>query len=61
MNEQVEFATMSDRARYLSDLQGFLVVKGMLPATEVKTLNEALEANLDNRGSFGEANAISGN
>ena len=60
MNEQVEFATMSDRARYLFDLYGFVVVKGMLSATEVKTLNEALEANLDNRGNFGEANAISG-
>jgi ectoine hydroxylase-related dioxygenase (phytanoyl-CoA dioxygenase family) len=61
MNEQVEFATMSDRERYLFDLQGFLVVRGILSADEVNALNEALEANLDKRGEFGKPNAISGN
>ena len=30
MNEQVDFVTMSDREKYLYDLQGFLVVKDFL-------------------------------
>ena len=30
MNEQVAYATMSDREKYLFDLQGFLVVKNFL-------------------------------
>ena len=30
MNEQVDFVTMSNREKYLYDLQGFLVVKGFL-------------------------------
>ena len=30
MNEQVEFATMSDREKYLFDLQGFLIVREFL-------------------------------
>ena len=61
MKEQVEFATMSDRECYLFDLQGFLVVRGILSEDEVNTLNEALDANNDKRGDFGNPNAISGN
>ena len=45
VSEQVDFATMSDREKYLFDLQGFIVVKGMLSEEEVKALNEALDAN----------------
>ena len=36
MNEQVDFVTMSDREKYLYDLQGFLVVKDFLSQGEVK-------------------------
>ena len=59
MNEQVNFPTMSDREKYLFDLQGFIVIKGMLSAEEVKALNEALDANAEvrrddpNRGAAG--------
>ena len=49
VSEQVDFATMSDREKYLFDLQGFIVVKDMLSEEEVKALNEALEANADKR------------
>jgi hypothetical protein len=49
MNEQVSFPTMSDREKYLFDLQGFLVIKGMLSADEVKALNEALDTNQGKR------------
>ena len=49
VSEQVDFATMSDREKYLFDLQGFIVIKGMLSEEEVKALNEALEANEDKR------------
>lgn len=49
MNEQVEFATISDREKYLFDLQGFLVVDNFLTPAEVQTLNEAVDANMDKR------------
>ena len=49
MNEQVEFVTMSNREKYLFDLQGFLVVKDFLSNTEVCALNEAIDANHDKR------------
>ena len=49
MNEQVEFVTMSNREKYLFDLQGFLVVKNFLSNTEVCALNEAIDANHDKR------------
>ena len=49
MNEQVEFATISDREKYLFDLQGFLVVDNFLTPAEVQTLNEAVDANLAGR------------
>tara|TARA_B110000438_G_scaffold288711_1_gene322484 strand:- start:1763 stop:2629 length:867 start_codon:yes stop_codon:yes gene_type:complete len=50
MNEQVAYATMSDREKYLFDLQGFLVVKNFLDTDEIQAFNEAIEANQDKRG-----------
>ena len=50
MNEQVPFATMSDREKYLFDLQGFLVIEGFLIPGEVAALNTAIDANTDKRG-----------
>ncbi len=49
MNEDVKFVTMSEREKYLFDLQGFLVVKDFLSATEVSALNEAIDVNRDKR------------
>ena len=40
-----DFATMSEREKYLYDLQGFLVVRNVLSAEEVKNLNNAIDAN----------------
>lgn len=40
---------MTDREKYLFDLQGFLVVKGVLSDDEVARLNEAIDANMDKR------------
>lgn len=53
MHEEVDHVTMTDREKYLFDLQGFLVVKGFLSREEVKSLNDALDANEDRRGEFG--------
>ena len=47
MYEAEQFPTMSDREKYLFDLQGFIVVKGLLSTDEVKRLNEAVDANID--------------
>ena len=52
MNEQVEYATMSDREKYLFDLQGFLVVREFLTLEEVNAFNEAVDANPDKRGGY---------
>ena len=52
MNEQVEFVTMSDREKYLFDLQGFLVVREFLTAEEVNAFNEAVDANADKRSGY---------
>ena len=41
MNEQVDFVTMSNREKYLYDLQGFLVMKDFLSQEEVKAINDA--------------------
>jgi Phytanoyl-CoA dioxygenase (PhyH) len=38
---------MSDREKFLFDLQGYLVIPGLLSASEVSTLNEAVDANDD--------------
>ncbi len=40
-----DFVMMSDREKYLYDLQGFLVVRNLLSMEEVKALNDALDAN----------------
>ena len=53
MNEQVEFATMSDREKYLFDLQGFLIVREFLTPEEIHTFEEALAANPEKRSKFG--------
>ena len=37
MHEEVDHVTMTDREKYLFDLQGFLVVKGFLNREEVKS------------------------
>ena len=58
MNEQVAYATMSDREKYLFDLQGFLVVKNFLDADEIQAFNEAIEANQDKRGEHASGRAI---
>ena len=50
MYEAEQFPTMSDREKYLFDLQGFLVVRGLLSTDEVKRLNEAVDANRDKHG-----------
>ena len=38
---------MSEREKFLMDLQGFLHVKDFLSTEEVRTLNEAVDANVD--------------
>lgn len=38
---------MTDRERYLFDVQGFLVIEGVLSDAEVETLNAAVDANAD--------------
>ena len=50
MYEAEQFPTMSDREKYLFDLQGFIVVRGLLSTDEVKRLNEAVDANIDKHG-----------
>ena len=60
MSEQAQYPTMGEREKYLFDLQGFLLIRNFLSTTEVKALNESLDANLDKRGEYGEPNAISG-
>jgi ectoine hydroxylase-related dioxygenase (phytanoyl-CoA dioxygenase family) len=40
---------MTDREKYLFDLQGFLVIKDVLTEAEVARLNAALDANWDQR------------
>ena len=38
---------MDEREKFLLDLQGFLQVEGFLTAEELRALNEAVEANVD--------------
>ena len=45
MNEQTDFVTMSDREKYLFNLQGFLVVKDSLSTDEISARNGAVDAN----------------
>ena len=60
MNEPEKYPTMSEREKYLFDLQGFLVVRDFLSAAEVKNLNDALDANPHKRGEYGKPNGLSG-
>jgi ectoine hydroxylase-related dioxygenase (phytanoyl-CoA dioxygenase family) len=41
--------SLTDRERYLFDVQGMLVVRDVLTAEEIKGLNDALDANRDRR------------
>ena len=47
------FATMTRRERYLFDLQGYIVLRGMLSPEEVGRINDAFDANLGQRSDFG--------
>ena len=47
---------MTDREKYLFDLQGFLVVKEFLTPVEVDRLNAAFDANWDKMGEDGNSN-----
>ena len=49
MSDTEPYATMSEREKYLFDLQGFLVIRSILSGAQVQALNEALDANLDKR------------
>lgn len=42
-------ASMTPREKYLFDLQGWLVIREVLTDDEVRTLNEALDANVERR------------
>ena len=55
-----DFAMMSEREKYLYDLQGFLVVRNLLSAGEVRALNEALDANPDRTSEHGPGGALDG-
>ena len=47
---------MTEREKYLFDLQGFLVVRDFLTPEEVAALNEAVDANADVIGEDGNSN-----
>lgn len=49
---------MTDREKFLFDLQGFLVVRDFLSAEEVAALNAAVDANRDKKGEDG--NSVAG-
>lgn len=55
--ESVDFPTMSDREKYLFDLQGFLVIKNILSPDDLRALNDAVDANLDTRREDGNRGA----
>ena len=46
-DRQEEYATMTARERYLFDLQGFIVIRGLLSTEDVTRMNAAFDANLD--------------
>jgi Phytanoyl-CoA dioxygenase (PhyH) len=46
---------MSEREKFLFDLQGFLHVKSILTPEEVKALNDAIDANMDKKGEDGNS------
>ena len=47
---------MTEREKYLFDVQGFLLVKNFLTPEEVARLNEAFDANQEKRGEDGNSN-----
>ena len=47
-------AEMTDREKFLFDLQGFLVVPGFLSQDELDCLNTAVDASVDRRGEDGK-------
>ena len=49
-------AEMTDREKFLFDLQGFLVVPGFLSQDELDCLNTAVDASVDRRGEDGNSN-----
>ena len=55
-----DFVVMSEREKYLYDLQGFLVVRSLLSADEVRALNDALDAHPDRTGEHGPGGALDG-
>lgn len=55
-----DFATMSEREKYLYDLQGFLVVRNVLSAEEVKNLNNAIDANPNKSKEHGLGGTLDG-
>ena len=46
---------MSDREKFLFDLQGFLLVRNILTPEEVSALNAAIDANMDKKGEDGNS------
>ena len=52
-----KYSTLSRRERYLFDLQGFVILRGMLSRTEVDRINAAFDAHLDKRSAFAPPNA----
>ena len=56
--ESVDFPTMSDREKYLFDLQGFLVIKNILSPDDLRALNDAVDANLDIRREDGNRGTL---
>ena len=60
MNDSASYVAMSDREKYLFDLQGYLKIRDFLTMDEVNALNAALDANQNMLGEFGEPNTLSG-
>eukprot|EP01049_Picozoa_sp_SAG25_P015688 SAG25_NODE_3286_length_1144_cov_87.281340_1_plen_209_part_01 len=52
--------TMSQRERYLFDLQGFIIIRGLLSDEEVAAINAAFDAHRHTLGEFGPPNQLSG-
>ena len=47
---------MTEREKYLFDLQGYLVVRDFLTSEEVDALNASVDANIDTQGEDGNSN-----
>jgi len=55
-----DFVMMSEREKYLYDLQGFLVIRNLLSMEEVKALNDALDANAHKTSEHGPPGGMDG-